>query len=156
MHRIYLNMTLQSYFSEGGVSAPNSTLTGEYKNSKSYILANLCWQIVLIFIAQSLYLQWCFSFLKTGLLFCGLQRFVSIVSPFLRLNRCHLMYSMSTLHSGVSDSSSAFLDHNSTKQTLLYPSNHPEWYSGLVDSCINLSTGHCCCEIVGCRERSPS
>lgn len=44
---------------------------------------------------------------------------------FLRLNRCHLMYSMSTLHSGVSDSSSAFLDHNSTKQTLLYPSNHP-------------------------------
>lgn len=27
-----------------------------------------------------------------------------------------------------------------TKQTLLYPSNHPEWYSGLVDSCINLST----------------
>lgn len=57
MHRIYLNMTLQSYFSEGGVSGPNSTLTGEYKNSKSYILAHLCWQIVLIFIAQSLYLQ---------------------------------------------------------------------------------------------------
>lgn len=155
MHRIYLNMTLQSYFSEGGVSAPNSTLTGEYKNSKSYILANLCWQIVLIFIAQSLYLQWCFFFKNRPVILWPSKICLYSVT-FLRLNRCHLMYSMSTLHSGVSDSSSAFLDHNSTKQTLLYPSNHPEWYSGLVDSCINLSTGHCCCEIVGCRERSPS